>query len=372
MSWLLIGLALLAALVWAVTRFHLRGEELGAYDRPRPQSMSGGDSPSPELLEAERHLLSVIQPGPSSPSAGGAGVRFGRGMLGKVRATVDQLGRGVEFEGEILPVAASGVRGEWLVPRDADPGRRLLYIHGGGFMVGSPLSHRAITTRYAGMIGGPVLSLDYRMSPEHRRRATLEDCRLAYRWLLDNSHLGRAPADAVFVSGDSAGGNLSLSLSAWIRDSGLRAPNAVVALSPLTDASLGSPSLRGNLATDKMLGLVFGKLARVPDWALLWAGWLDMRITPADPRVSPVRGELGGLPPTLVHASETEMLFDDAVRYVNKARASGSPAELQTWNHVMHVWHLFHATVPESRRAMREIEAFLRRHGAPGWHERAA
>ena len=131
---------------------------------------------------------------------------------------------------------------------------------------------------------------------------------------------GAAPAQAVFVAGDSAGGNLTLSLIAWVRDTGLRAPDAAVALSPLTDATLASPSMRANVHSDAMLGPLFGKLARVPRWLMLWVGWLQTRINPSDPVISPVRGDLSRLPPVLVQASEVEMLLDDARRYVNQAR----------------------------------------------------
>jgi acetyl esterase/lipase len=190
--------------------------------------------------------------------------------------------------------------------------------------------------------------------------AGVEDCRRAYRWLLDNGPDGAAPASAVFVAGDSAGGNLTLSLLAWIRDQGLRAPNAAVALSPATDGTLGSLSLKNNLATDPMLGPLFKSLIKVPRTVLLWGAWLQTRVRPNDPVVSPVFGNLSGLPPLLVQASEAEMLHDDSRRYVNKAIAAGSPVTLQTWNHMVHVWQIYHPDLPEGRQAFEEIGKFLR------------
>jgi acetyl esterase/lipase len=163
----------------------------------------------------------------------------------------------------------------------------------------------------------------------------------------------------VFVAGDSAGGNLTLSLVAWARDAGLRAPNAAAVLSPLTDATLASPSMRDNMHSDAMLGPLFGKLARVPRWMLLWGAWLQTRINPSDPVVSPVRGDLSRLPPVLVQASQVEMLRDDSRRYVNKARAAGSPVRLQTWNHMVHVWQIFNPELTEARDALAEIGRFL-------------
>jgi acetyl esterase/lipase len=161
------------------------------------------------------------------------------------------------------------------------------------------------------------------------------------------------------VAGDSAGGNLTLSLIAWVRDAGLRAPDAAVALSPATDATLASPSLRAHVASDPMLGPLFGWLARIPRALLLWAGWWQTRINPRDPVVSPVYGDLSRLPPVLVQASEAEMLRDDARRYVNRAVAAGSPVQLQTWDHMVHVWQIFHPELTEGREAIEEIRKFL-------------
>ncbi len=266
----------------------------------------------------------------------------------------------------IRPVDAGGVKAEWVLAPGADPRRRLLYIHGGAWIMGSPLSHRRLTAKFSEAANAAVLAIDYRLMPEHPRQAGIDDCRAAWRWMLDHGPDGAAPASAVFVAGDSAGGNLTLSLIAWVRDQGLRAPDAAVALSPATDGTLGSPSLKGNLPTDPMLGPLFKALARVPRTVLLWAAWARHRIRPCDPVVSPVFGNLAGLPPVLVQVSEAEMLFDDARRYVNKAAAAGSPVVLQSWSHMVHVWQLFHPELPEGREAFEAIRAFLHSHSATG------
>jgi epsilon-lactone hydrolase len=195
--------------------------------------------------------------------------------------------------------------------------------------------------------------------PEHPRCAGIEDCRRAYRWLLANGPGGTAAASKVWIAGDSAGGNLALSLIAWVRDSGLRAPDAAVAFSPTTDATLASPSLRARAKTDAMLGPVLAPLLWVPRSALLWATWLYTRINPRDPVVSPVYGDLSRLPPVLVQVSSAEMLHDDARRYVNRAVAAGSPVQLQTWAHMVHVWQIFHPELPEGRAALEEVGRFL-------------
>jgi monoterpene epsilon-lactone hydrolase len=367
MLWLL-GLVLL---IWAITHFYLRGEDLSAYDQPRPASMSGDAPPSEGLLQAEKFFQDLFKS--SGNSSQGPSLKMGKRTLAEAREMMDRFGDNVEFDGDIVPVEGAGFAAEWVIPKGADMNCRLLYIHGGAFIVGSPRSHRSLTTYYANMIGGPVLSLDYRMLPENRRQAGIDDCRSAYQWMLENSPEGKSEARTVFISGDSAGGNLTLSLTGWIKEAGVRAPNAAVALSPATDMTMGSPSLRSNIATDKMLGPALGKLGKTPNVILLWTSWLTGRLlAPSNPSVSPAKGNLAGLPPTLLQASEVEMLFDDSVRYVNKARASGSQVELQTWNHVMHVWQMFHESVPEGRQALEHIELFLKRHSDIGEREQAA
>jgi monoterpene epsilon-lactone hydrolase len=285
-----------------------------------------------------------------------------RQHLGLLRTYMDSMNAHRTFDAQFTNVDAGGVPAEWVLLPGADTNRRTLYIHGGAWTMGSPLSHRVITAKFAEITGGAVLVIDYRLMPEHPRMAGIEDCRTAYRWLLDNGPQGPGAAQSIFVAGDSAGGNLTLSLIAWVRDQGLRAPNAAVALCPATDATLGSPSLKTNLPTDAMLGPLFGKLARLPRSSLLWFGLFQNRIRPGNPLVSPLFGDLSRLPPLLIQASSIEMLLDDSVRYANKAAAAGSPVTLHTWNHVVHVWHIFDPELTEARQAFEEINKFLAAH----------
>ena len=347
---LLFALALLA---WAIARFHLRGPDLSAFDRPAGRCLSPPGGPS----DAHRAVVASL--------GGAARLLDGvprRRQVAVLRDYLDNLFPDDAPGMTVTPMDAGGVRAEWVLAPNADPSRRLLYIHGGAFIMGSPRSHRRLTSRFSEVSGAAVLAIDYRLMPEHPRIAGIEDCRTAYRWMLQNGPQGAAPADSVYVAGDSAGGNLTLSLLAWVRDQGLRAPDAAVALSPLTDATMGSPSLKENRATDPMLGPFFGALAKIPRALLLWGAWLQTRIRPSDPLVSPVYGNLAGLPPLLVQASEAEMLRDDARRYANKAAAAGSPVQLQTWTHMVHVWQIFHPDLPEGREAFEEIRSFLSKH----------
>lgn len=357
--WLLIALALVLA-IWFAGAWYVRGPDLRHFDTVDPgQAHPSRQYFSTGATQNDEHRAVIASLGGIRTALKGTPRRRHLALL---RGYMDTMFAHRRFDAQFIPVDAGGVAAEWVLATGSDSARRTLYIHGGAWMMGSPRSHRTITTRFSEITGGAVLAIDYRLMPEHSRMAGIADCRTAYRWMLEHGPDGHTPASAVFVAGDSAGGNLTLSLIAWVRDQGLRPPNAAVALSPATDGTLGSPSLRANVATDAMLGPLFGPLARVPRSALLWGSWLGHRIRPNHPVVSPVFGDLAKLPPLLIHASDLEMLLDDSVRYTNKARAAGSPVTLQTWNHMVHVWHLFDPELTEARQGFDEIARFLESH----------
>lgn len=337
---------LIALLLFAVSFLYLRGEDLSYLDSnvvPRPS----GD-PSLE------HLQVVDSLGEMS-SIGGRG----RKRLATLRQYMDAMSDGRDLNSEFIPVNEGNLRGEWVIAPGVDVRRRILYIHGGAWMAGSPKSHRSITNRLSGVANAAVFSLDYRLLPENRRAQGIEDCQQAYRWLLVNGPQGPEELDFLLVSGDSAGGNLTLAIIAWARDTALRAADAAIAFSPATDAAMTSPSLTSNIASDPMLGPAFGKLTKIPLPFMWWVSWLTNRIRPSQAIVSPLRGDLSGLPPVLIQVSEAEMLFDDARRYVTKAQAAGSPVVLQSWPHMVHVWQLFTPELPEANHAYDNIGEFL-------------
>lgn len=355
MTWILTALVVLFAL-WAIARFVLAGEDLSRFDMPRPEPIN--DAPSAD----NQAVLATVR-----EFARAAESTRGRAGLKRMREAMDAMGERADVSGvDIRPIQVEGRPAEWITGESCNPGGRLLYIHGGAFTMGSPLSHRGITAELARRTGLAVLAVDYRLMPEHPRRAGIEDTRAAYRWILQNGPTGPTPADVVFVAGDSAGGNLTLALIAWLRDQGASAgalPQAegAIALSPLTDATFGSPSMGYNIDHDPMLGPMAKMIQRVPRALMLWTSWLQNRIRPSHPLVSPVRGNLAGLPPVLVQASEAEILIDDARRYVNKAREAGSPVEIETWHGMVHVWQAFGANLPESEQAFERMAAFIRR-----------
>ncbi len=333
-----------------ITWFYLRGEDLSPFDGPVGENFDRGQGRNAEHDAVEASFK--VGMGPIQRASRKERLRL-------MRDYMDSISESQHIDADIRPVMAGTVPAEWVLAPGVTTSRRVLYIHGGAFMMGSPRSHRNITARFSAVADAAVLSIDYRLMPENSRMAGIEDCRAAYRWLLQNGPEGPGAAGRLFIGGDSAGGNLALSLSAWLRDEPLRSPDAVVALSPLTDATFSGPNVKRNIETDAMLGPMFSAFKRVPRFILLWLGLLQNRTSPSEPVISPVFGDLAGLPPTLLHASESEILFDDARRYVNKAVAAGSPVRLQTWNHVPHVWQMFYPDLTEAREAWEQIGAFI-------------
>lgn len=278
--------------------------------------------------------------------------------LAVLRSRLDEAGLKNACVSTFVNADAGGVPGEWVLAPDADPNRRILYIHGGGMFACSSKSHRSITDRMSAVSNAAVLAIDYRLMPKWSRGAAISDCKAAYRWLLDYSPGGQTDADFIAIAGDSSGGNLALVLSHWVRDSDLRKPDAVVALSPMTDMLSTSPTIKLNLHSDMQVGPAAEKMLRAPK-PLLWClEWLIYRRMPSDPVASPVYADLFDLPPTLLHASESEVLLGDARRYVNKAIAAGSPVQLQTWDDMPHVWHLY-PELESTVQAWNEIGKFI-------------
>lgn len=351
---LLLALLGIVLLIWLSGLWLRRGENLRAYDHPIDNEANelfnklGGPSAEHSETVAEIEALGGQLLGMSRKEH----LQFTRDFM-------EAIPEGKEFNCEFVPADANGVPAEWVIAPGVDTSRRVLYIHGGAFFAGSPNSHRTVTSRYSEVARAAVLAIDYRLIPENPRMAGIEDCRTAYRWILENGPEGPAFASRMFISGDSAGGNLSLMLSQWIRDEKLSKPDAVVALSPLTDSTYSGPSIRQNVPTDTMLGPMFGPLMKIPAPILAWIFVLENKIRPSNPLVSPLHGNLSNLPPTLIQVSQSEMLLDDARRYVNKARSFGSPARIQVWPGLLHVWQIFHPELPEARDAFDRIAEFL-------------
>lgn len=259
----------------------------------------------------------------------------------------------------IVPVDVNGIPGEWVLAEGADPAKRLLYLHGGAFRLGSPRSHRYVTSELSRRSGVAVLAVDYRMQPEVKIVQCHEDARTAYHWILQNGPDGRNALTSLFVAGDSAGGNLTLSLIAWARDAGIRAVDGALAFAPLTDATFGSPTWKANVETDQFLGPGVGPLLVIPRFLIAILSRVSSGRPVNDPMLSPLLGNLSALPRTLIQVSRDEMLYGDSQRYSNKARAHGSEVTIQVWPRMVHVFQCF-ADLPEASAALEFAADFIK------------
>lgn len=354
---LLVIICLLGITAWFVSR-RLSGADLRAFDAQVP--LHRDTDPESEGLQTVNAYLveNFIKPAQSANMKTGWSdkrERFDHAGLARTDLKAEYRDATIEVDGRTI-------HGRWTLLPGHDPDARILYLHGGAFTVGSDISHRPLTWNLAKRTGCAVFAPNYRLMPEHPRRASIEDSRDAYRWILDNGPDGPAAAKAVGVAGDSAGGNLALMLTNHARDAGLRAPDAAYALSPTVDATATAPSIKGNLEKDLMLQPLVRPLLKMPRPILLAGMRYAGKINPSHPHVSPIFNDLHDLPPTLVQASRDEMLADDAIRYTNKAKASGSPVELQLWSNMPHVFQIFDDVLPEARDALDEAGDFFRSH----------
>jgi monoterpene epsilon-lactone hydrolase len=247
------------------------------------------------------------------------------------------------------PVDAGGVRSEWIVPPGATEGRVLLYLHGGGYVVGSVDMYRDLISRLARAAGARALGIDYRLAPEHPFPAAVEDATAAYRWLV--SH-GTAPA-RIAIAGDSAGGGLTLATLTALRDAGEPLPAAAACLSPWVDLQGIGASMTSKAAVDP-----FVQKEMIQFMAQQYLGDRD----PRTPLAAPLYADLQGLPPLLIQVGTAEVLLDDATRIAERARAAGVEVSLEVWDDMIHVWQLFAPILPEGQQAIERIGAFIRAH----------
>jgi monoterpene epsilon-lactone hydrolase len=246
------------------------------------------------------------------------------------------------------PVSARGVPAEWVTAPDSDPNRIVLYFHGGGYTIGSIASYRSYTARLARASRSRVLSVGYRLAPEHPFPAAVDDAVSSYRWLLDQ---GISPS-RISVVGDSAGGGLALSMVIAIRGTGVPTPAAIVAIGPSTDLAKEGASMKERAHLDPIVTYE-SSLAH----ALRYVGAKgDLK----HPLASPLYADLHGLPPLLIMVGTHEALFDDSSRFAAKAKAAGVEVELDIWEEMIHVWPFFADILPEGRQAIEKIGDYIR------------
>jgi len=262
--------------------------------------------------------------------------------LRQMAARVDSLGRqakDVRTEG----VMAGSVPATWFDPRGVRGDTVVLYLHGGAFIAETPVFHGSLLARICRAADARGLMVNYRLAPEHRYPAALDDCIAAYRWLLDQGFA----AGRIIVAGDSAGGNLTLALLLRARDEALPRPAGAVAISPVTDLTFSGDSVRRNDGIDDMFSADLMD-ALVP----VYLAQRDLR---THPHVSPVLGDYTGMPPLLLVVGSTELLLDDSVRVAQRCPG----AQLLVWNGMPHVFPGF-AFLPEAREATQRIGRFIR------------
>lgn len=247
----------------------------------------------------------------------------------------------------VTPVDAGGVPAEWITPGAAVEDEALVYLHGGGYVFGDLDSHRDIACRLAQAAGVRVLLLDYRRAPENRFPAAVEDATAAYRWLLDS---GQA-VERLAVAGDSAGGGLSVALMVQLKALELPLPKAAVLMSPWVDLSNTGDSVARYADVDAMISP-----QAVEKFASLYLAGQN----PQDPLASPLYADLSGLPPTQVLVGSEEVLFSDSQRLVERINAAGGRAELSVWPKMPHVFPILAGVIPEGRRAIQDMSAFIR------------
>jgi acetyl esterase/lipase len=250
------------------------------------------------------------------------------------------------------PNSLGGVPAVTLEPLVGTPERTVVYFHGGGYVSGSP------PDRYLPLAGAVALAanarvhaVDYRLAPETRFPGAFEDCLAAYRWTVGH---GGADPESVAVLGDSAGGNLAVAVTVAARDENLPLPSCVAVISPFADLTFSGESLElRKLADPYVTRELLESMA---------AEYLDGADS-ADPRCSSVFADLHDLPPMLIQVGEDEILFDDATRIRDAARAAGVDTTFEPWTHGIHVWPVYiSAGLPESALAIEHLAAFLKLH----------
>ena len=274
-----------------------------------------------------------------------------RTIIGNVGETLmrEVLQYGVASDVTVEPVTANAVRAEWTsTPQDGSDAA-LLYLHGGGYVIGSLDSHRHLVAEVGRAAGCWALALDYRLAPEHPFPAAVEDAVAGYRYLLARD----VKSGRIAVAGDSAGGGLVVAAMVAIRDAGLPQPGCGWCISPWVDMEMTGETMTSKATVDPMV-----QRDGIFEMARLYLNGAD----PRSPLAAPIYADLTGLAPLLIQVGAAETLLDDAIRLAKVAGAADIAIDLQIWPEMVHVWHLFH---PELKAGLRAIEAggaFVRAH----------
>ena len=293
---------------------------------------------------AHQAVVQAIRAMPSVGQGGTIDVAAERASMVAMTASTP-LPAGAKFE----PTNASGVPAEWVSFPQSDPSKVILYLHGGGYALGSIETHRALTARIAEATGTRSLLIDYRLAPETPFPGAVEDATSAYLFLREQGYA----TEQIAIGGDSAGGGLTFATLVNLKEQGHALPAVAFALSPWVDLEGLGESMTSKAEADPMIakdGLVeIGKL---------YLGDTN----PKSPLAAPLYADLSDLPPMLVQVGTAEVLLDDSIRIVNRLRAAGGTVELREFEDLIHVFQALAPMVPEALEAIDEIGSFLKRH----------
>ena len=253
----------------------------------------------------------------------------------------------VPDEVTFTPVDAGGVPAEWVTPPEVEGNRAIVYLHGGGYVVGSLNTHRHVVSRLALAAKARLLNVDYRLAPENPYPAALDDAMVAWRWHLANG--GEAAHTA--IAGDSAGGGLTIALCMRLRDEGMALPACAAPISPWTDLTFSGDSMTERAerdplraGADALSGMVMACTAGVDA---------------TQPYISPVFGTFDNLPPMMIQVGTEEVLYDDSTRVVKAIENANGSVEFRPWQDMMHVWHLLAGVAPEAEEGIAELAGFI-------------
>ncbi|PZD72058.1 Monoterpene epsilon-lactone hydrolase [Acaryochloris thomasi RCC1774] len=254
---------------------------------------------------------------------------------------------------QVQTLDADGVPAELITLPNSDPDRVILYLHGGGFVMGTRQTYRRIASDLAEASSARVLVIDYRLAPEHPYPAALEDTLTAYRWLVETR---RFHPSQVAIAGDSAGGNLALAALLSLRDTKEILPSSGLLISPYCDLTQTSSTIDTHGHLDLMVSRTLMDTL---------TAWYAPHENVKDPLISPIYADLSGLPPLLIHVGAAEILLGDALRLAHQAALANVAVELKVWQDMIHCFQLFAPMLEEGRVAISEAGAFLQHHWSP-------
>lgn len=267
------------------------------------------------------------------------------------RAAFDALGQQMPLlDGvSVTDTNAGGVSAEWVRAQNARHDAVILYLHGGGYRLGSPTSHRHLIAALSHAVGASALAINYRLAPEAPFPAAVEDAVTAYQWLLEHDIAPRH----IMIAGDSAGGGLTVATLVALRERNIPLPSSGVCISPWVDLTITSESYTTRAAVDPII-----TREEIMIMAQTYLNGQDPKMALA----SPLFADLRGLPPLLIHVGTDEVLFDDAIKLEAHAKMSDVDVTLEVWEEMIHVWHYFFPMLQDAQAAVARIGEFGKTH----------